>query len=80
MILLIIFLIGVLFSVGWYFSKKNKGLAKVICSFWIILFLGFTKQFELTISNVLLYWFGLIIVVAVIEAYSNTANKKNSKE
>jgi hypothetical protein len=77
--LLIIFLIGVLFSAGWYFGKKDKGLAKLICSLWIILFLGATGQFNFTIWNVLMYWFGLIIIIVVIDAYAETSANENSK-
>jgi len=71
--------VGCLFVIGWYFSKKDKGLAKAICSLWIILFLGVTGQFNFTIWNVLMYWFGLIIIIAVIDAYVEEAANENNK-
>ena len=61
------------------FQQKDKGLAKAICSLWIILFLGVTGQFNFTIWNVLMYWFGLIIIIAVIDAYVEEAANENNK-
>lgn len=74
--LLILFGIGCMFSIGWYFSKKNEGLAKGIACLWVVLFLGATHQYEFNAMNVFGYWLCLFIAIAFVESYTKQSQKK----